>query len=413
MTTIDFRMTSNALFSDVVLPAATWYEKYDLSSTDLHPFVHAFNEAIAPPWEAKSDWEAFHRIAKQFSRSPSATSASARTSSPRRCSTTRPMRLPSRSERCATGGPGSATPSRGARCRSCWWSSVTTRTWRSGGRRSARCWRSSEVRSRAPRWKPLREIEELRAKTGAVRGGVADGRPSLERVEHACEAILALSGTTNGRLAVEGFRSLEARTGVKLTDLASAREGDRIEFQDAQTQPRMVITSAEWSGIESHGRRYSPFTINTEREKPWHTLSGRQHFYLDHQWMLELGEGLPVFRPPLHHRAIFGEQGNADGSGRAELTLRYLTPHSKWSIHSEYQDNLHMLTLFRGGGMLWISREDAEALEIRGQRLGRGVQPQRRDCLSRRGLAPNSSGDVLDVSRQGPASERAVDRASR
>ena len=68
MTTIDFRMTSNALFSDVVLPAATWYEKYDLSSTDLHPFVHAFNEAIAPPWEAKSDWEAFHRIAKQFSR---------------------------------------------------------------------------------------------------------------------------------------------------------------------------------------------------------------------------------------------------------------------------------------------------------------------------------------------------------
>ena len=67
MTTIDFRMTSNALFSDVVLPAATWYEKYDLSSTDLHPFVHAFNEAIAPPWEAKSDWEAFHRIAKTFS----------------------------------------------------------------------------------------------------------------------------------------------------------------------------------------------------------------------------------------------------------------------------------------------------------------------------------------------------------
>jgi nitrate reductase alpha subunit len=47
---------------------ATWYEKFDLSSTDLHPVVHAFNEAIAPPWEAKSDWDAFHRIAKEFSR---------------------------------------------------------------------------------------------------------------------------------------------------------------------------------------------------------------------------------------------------------------------------------------------------------------------------------------------------------
>ena len=60
-----------------------------------------------------------------------------------------------------------------------------------------------------------------------------------------------------------------------------------------------MITSPEWSGIDEHGRRYSPFTINVEREKPWHTLSGRQHFYLDHEWMLELGEGLPNYRPPL------------------------------------------------------------------------------------------------------------------
>ena len=48
-----------------------------------------------------------------------------------------------------------------------------------------------------------------------------------------------------------------------------------------------VITSPEWSGSESGGRRYSPFTINVERLKPWHTLSGRMHFYLDHDWMTE------------------------------------------------------------------------------------------------------------------------------
>jgi nitrate reductase alpha subunit len=181
---------------------------------------------------------------------------------------------------------------------------------------------------------------------------------------HACEAILALSGTTNGRLAMEGFRSLERTSGVPLADLSGTRAGDRISLQDAQVQPRTVITSPEWSGIEAHGRRYSPFTMNVEREKPWHTLSGRMHFYLDHQWMLELGEGLPVFRPPLDHRAVFGDQ-REDAAGPPELTLSYLTPHSKWSIHSEYQDNLHMLTLFRGGGMLWVSREDAEQLSIR------------------------------------------------
>src|SRR5699024_8117135 len=64
---VDFRMTSSGLFSDIVLPAATWYEKHDISSTDMHPFVHPFNEAISPPWRAKSDWNTFKEIAKRFS----------------------------------------------------------------------------------------------------------------------------------------------------------------------------------------------------------------------------------------------------------------------------------------------------------------------------------------------------------
>src|SRR4029079_5592246 len=130
-------------------------------------------------------------------------------------------------------------------------------------------------------------------------GGVADGRPALDRVEHACEAILALSGTTNGRVALEGFRALEERCGVPLAGLAEPRAGERITFADAQGQPRSVMTSPEWSGIDDHDRRYSPFTINVEHHKPWHTLSGRQHFYLDHEWMLELGEGLAAHPPPL------------------------------------------------------------------------------------------------------------------
>jgi nitrate reductase alpha subunit len=64
----DFRMTSTTLLSDIVLPAATWYEKYDLSSTDMHPFVHAFTPAIDPPWEAKSDFDMFHLIARAVAR---------------------------------------------------------------------------------------------------------------------------------------------------------------------------------------------------------------------------------------------------------------------------------------------------------------------------------------------------------
>ncbi len=64
---VDFRMTTTGLYSDIVLPAATWYEKYDLSMTDMHPFVHSFNQAVPPPWEARTDWDAFGTIARAFS----------------------------------------------------------------------------------------------------------------------------------------------------------------------------------------------------------------------------------------------------------------------------------------------------------------------------------------------------------
>ena len=67
-----------------MLPAATWYEKHDLSTTDMHPFVHAFNPAIAPPWQTRTDFDAFHTIAEAFCALAATTWAPAPTSSPRR-----------------------------------------------------------------------------------------------------------------------------------------------------------------------------------------------------------------------------------------------------------------------------------------------------------------------------------------
>ena len=40
-----------------------WYEKYDLSTTDMHPFIHSFNAAIDPPWEARPDFEIYQQLA--------------------------------------------------------------------------------------------------------------------------------------------------------------------------------------------------------------------------------------------------------------------------------------------------------------------------------------------------------------
>ena len=125
-----------------------------------------------------------------------------------------------------------------------------------------------------------------------------------------------------------------------------------------------VITSPEWSGSETGGRRYAPFTVNVERLKPLHTLTGRMHFFLDHDWMSDLGEALPIYRPPLDLHRLLGEP-ELGPDGAKQVTVRYLTPHSKWSIHSEYQDNLFMLSLSRGGPTVWMSPEDAESIEVR------------------------------------------------
>ena len=64
---LNFRMDSSALYSDIVLPAASWYEKADLNSTDLHSFIHPLSAAIAPVWESKTDWEIFRELAKATS----------------------------------------------------------------------------------------------------------------------------------------------------------------------------------------------------------------------------------------------------------------------------------------------------------------------------------------------------------
>ena len=67
MVDINFRLNSTGSYSDIVLPTATWYEKNDLNTTDMHPFMHPLTEAVSPGWQSKSDWQIFKNIAETFS----------------------------------------------------------------------------------------------------------------------------------------------------------------------------------------------------------------------------------------------------------------------------------------------------------------------------------------------------------
>ncbi|NGO72335.1 nitrate reductase subunit alpha [Streptomyces boncukensis] len=363
LVTMDFRMTSTGLLADVVLPAATWYEKDDLSSTDMHPFVHAFTPAISPPWQARTDYDTFLALADRFSE------LAAGRLGTRTDVLAVPLQHDTPDELAQPGGavldwragecepvPGRTMPKLVTVERD--YPAVAQKM-----RAVGPLLDTLGTTTKGVTVHPAEELEDLRRRCGTVRDGVAAGRPTLATASDMCEAILALSGTTNGRLATEGFRALEERTGTGLAHLSAEREAERITFADTRVQPRAVLTSYEWSGSETGGRRYSPFVINTEHRKPWHTLTGRQHFFVDHAWLAELGEQLPVYRPPLDARRHYGDEQQGDGA--AEVTVRYLTPHSKWSVHSEYQDNAHMLALSRGGPVIWMSTADAERIGVR------------------------------------------------
>ena len=68
LVTLDFRMSTTCVYSDIVLPTATWYEKNDLNTSDMHPFIHPLTAAVDPVWECAQRLGDLQGIAKAFSR---------------------------------------------------------------------------------------------------------------------------------------------------------------------------------------------------------------------------------------------------------------------------------------------------------------------------------------------------------
>jgi len=156
---------------------------------------------------------------------------------------------------------------------------------------------------------------------------------------------------------------MEKKTGLPLADLGEGSKDVRINYADLQAQPRRYNNSPLWSGVMSGGRAYAAYTYNVERLVPWRTLTGRQHFYLDHEMYIAYGEHLPTYKPSPRPE-LYGDLKETVKDGKAKV-LNCLTPHGKWHIHSTYGDTLRMKTLSRGIEPCWMSEQDAAELGIR------------------------------------------------
>ena len=352
LVTLDFRMSTTCLYSDIVLPTATWYEKHDLNTSDMHPFIHPLSAAVDPVWEARSDWEIYKAIAKRFSELAPGQLGVERdvVLTPIMHDTPAELAQPFAVQDWKRGEcapiPGKTMPAVTVIERD--YAAIFDK-FTSLGPLMDRVGNGGKGIG----WNTEHEVGLL----GRLNGVNAAGRPRIVSDIDAAEVILSLAPETNGEVAVKAWAALEKQTGRRHTHLAIPREDDKIRFRDLQAQPRKIISSPTWSGLESEQVSYNAGYTNVHELIPWRTLTGRQQFYQDHAWMRAFGEALCTYKPPIDTRTIDSVRHLA--GDRRSVTLNFITPHQKWGIHSTYSDNLLMLTLNRGGPVVWISEIDA------------------------------------------------------
>ncbi|WP_455916808.1 nitrate reductase subunit alpha [Pantoea agglomerans] len=360
--TLDFRMSSTCLYSDIVLPTATWYEKDDMNTSDMHPFIHPLSAAVDPAWESKSDWEIYKGIAKTFSElcvghlgvETDVVTLPVQHDSPAELA--QPFEVKDwKKGQCAL-IPGKTAPHIIAVERDY---PATWERFTSLGPLLDKLGNGGKGIS----WNTQTEVDFLKQLNYVKADGPAAGRPNIDSAIDAAEVILSLAPETNGQVAVKAWQALSKITGRDHTHLALNKEDEKIRFRDIQAQPRKIISSPTWSGLEDEHVSYNACYTNVHELIPWRTLSGRQQLYQDHEWMRAFGESLLVYRPPIDTRAAKPFL-NQKPNGNPEKALNFLTPHQKWGIHSTYSDNLLMLTLSRGGPIVWMSEDDARELGI-------------------------------------------------
>ena len=357
---LNFRMDTSALYSDIVLPAATYYEKDDLNTTDMHSFIHPLQAAVPPCWESRSDWQIFREIAKQTSEL-----AERYLPEPMKDLLVTPLMHDTPAEiaqpsikdwskgECEA-IPGKTMPNM----------SVVERDYKNVYRRFISL--GPNFRKGLGAHGTMYEVADLYDAYGATRPMERWGGkeyPSLREDRSVCEAILHFAAETNGELAHRAYETESHKTGIDHTHLAADTRAVRMNFGDLTHEPRRLLTTPYWTGVTNGARTYSAYCQNVEELIPWRTLTGRQHFYFDHEAYRAFGEHLPTFKP----RADMQTTRDLVHTGvePSGLVLNYITPHGKWHIHSTFGDNLRMEVLSRGIEPIWMNDKDAGRVGIR------------------------------------------------
>ena len=138
--------------------------------------------------------------------------------------------------------------------------------------------------------------------------------------------------------------------------------GVRYDFLALVQQPRRILTSPCWSGIDEQGQGVFGLRAECRAADSLADSDWTPAFLSGSRGLSRVRRGLPTFKPRISLEA----SGNLLRSSAANrsLTLACITPHGKWHIHTTYYDDLRMLTLSRGVEPFWLNDQDAAEMGI-------------------------------------------------
>ncbi len=252
--TWEFRMSSSAMQSDIILPAAGWHEKAGVKFAQSYvPYICVGEKAVEPLYESKNEFDIMAKLA--------------------------------------------ATIERRARERE-----------------------EGQYKDVFGRDYDLRDVARLWSYDGQF--GEGDAEKALDVAFQLSEPVRGVSWEEAARVGAVRVKS--AGGYGPITAMASDLKEDEPLY---------------------------PFAWFVEGKEPWPTLTGRQQFYIDHPWYLDVGEHLPTHK----------EAPPAGG----EYPLRMTGGHTRWSIHAIWRANRTMLRLQRGEPVMYVSTQDAAARNLR------------------------------------------------
>ena len=336
LVTLDFRMSTTCLYSDIVLPTASWYEKNDLNTSDMHPFIHPLSTAVDPAWQSRSDWEIYKGFAKKFSEvcvghlgvetRGRADAADARHAGRARAAV-RGQGVEARRGRPHPGQDGTADRGRRARL----------------SERVQAVYRARPADGQGRQRRQGHRLEHADR-------GEATGRAERRRERRRRDPRHAAHRDRHRRLRGDpaaGTRDQRSRRGQ---GVGGARQDHRPRARASRALPRgredplprragAAAQDHQLAHLERHRERDGLVQRRLHqraRADPLAHADRAPAVLQDHPWMIAFGEGFSSYRPPVDLKTTAGIH-NIKPNGNPEILLNFITPHQKWGIHSHLQ----------------------------------------------------------------------------